>query len=182
MVSLKWNFIKLVVALTAVMVFLILFSVNLAKNAQAAVPGKVEMPVSINAIMVTLIDHSAHHIWDYGVMEREITDDEWRIVEYYSIQLAAAGPAITLGGIGESDDKWVLSPLWTDYTQAMTDTAIQAMIAAQDHDQPMLLEAGNALTDACEGCHETFKAELPTEGFTHQPDYDFLYHMFDKQE
>ncbi len=181
MVSLKRNFIKLVIALTAVMMLLILFSVNLAKTAQAAVPGKVEMPVSINAIMVTLIDHSAHHIWDYGVMEREITDDEWRIVEYYAIQLAAAGPAITLGGIGESDNNWVLSPLWTDYAQAMTDTAMQAMIAAQDHDQPMLLKAGNDLTDACEGCHETFKSALPTEGFTHQPDYDFLYHMFDKQ-
>ncbi len=50
------------------------------------------MPVSINALMVTLVDHAAHHIWDYGAMEREIRDEEWTIIEYYAIQLAAAGP------------------------------------------------------------------------------------------
>jgi hypothetical protein len=181
MVSLKRNFITLVIVLTVVMVLLILFSVNLAKDAKAAAAQRVEMPVSINAIMVTLIDHSAHHIWDYGVMEREITNDEWRIVEYYAIQLAASGPAITLGGTGDNDNNWVLSPLWKDYTQAMTDTAMQAMAAAHAQDQELLLAAGNALTDSCEGCHETFKPELPTEGFTHLPDYDFLYHMFDKE-
>ncbi len=181
MVSLKRNFTTLIIALTGVMILLILLSINFAKTAQAAVSTKVDMPVSINAIMVTLIDHSAHHIWDYSVMEREITNEEWLIVEYYAIQLAAAGPAITMGGPGEMDDNWVLSPLWTDYAQAMSDTAIQAMLAAQDHDQTLLLAAANALTDACEGCHETFKSELPTEGFTHLPDYDFLYHMFDKQ-
>lgn len=181
MVALKRNFIKLMIVLTVVIFLLILFSANLAQKAEAAVAPKVEMPVSINAIMVTLIDHSAHHIWDYGVMERKITDDEWRIVEYYAIQLAAAGPAITLGGTGAKDDNWVLSPLWADYAQDMSDVAMQAMAAAHEHDQAKLQVAGNALTDTCEGCHETFKPELPTEGFTHLPDYDFLYHMFDKQ-
>jgi hypothetical protein len=180
MVSLKRNFIKLIAMLIVVMILLALFSITLAENAQAADTREVEMPVSIIAIMVTLIDHSAHHIWDYGVMERNITSDEWRIVEYYAIQLAAAGPTITLGGTGIMDDSWVLSPLWTDYVRVMTNAAMAAMVAAQSHNQPDLLAAGNDLTDSCEGCHETFKSDLPTEGITHLPEYDFLYHMFAK--
>jgi len=39
---------------------------------------EIPVPVSINALMVTLIDHSAHYIWDYSSLEREISDDEWR--------------------------------------------------------------------------------------------------------
>lgn len=182
MTTLKQNFIKLAIVLFAVLIFLILISTLLAAPSRAAEAAKIEMPVSINSVMVTFIDHAAHHIWDYGVMERQITDDEWRIVEYYAIQLAAAGPLLALGGSGELDNGWVLSPLWTDHARTMTSTAQQAIQAARDHDQPMLLAAGNNLTDSCEGCHEAFKPELPTEGFTHMPDYDFLYHMFGKQE
>jgi len=62
--------------------------------------------VSINALMVTLIDHSAHYIWDYSSLEREISDDEWRTIEYYAIQLAGSGPLITLGGTGPLDNTW----------------------------------------------------------------------------
>lgn len=57
-----------------------------AQNDERSIP----VPVSINALMVTLIDHSAHYIWDYSVMEREISADEWRTIEYYAIQLAGS--------------------------------------------------------------------------------------------
>ena len=39
-------------------------------------------------------------------MEREISDDEWRTIEYYAIQLAGSGPLITLGGSGSMDNTW----------------------------------------------------------------------------
>jgi hypothetical protein len=179
MTQLRHNFTKLTIVLFAVLLLLIALSTFLAQSAAAAEAPPVEMPVSINAIMVTLVDHAAHHIWDYGTMEREIADEEWRIVEYYAIQLAAAGPAITLGGTGDMDNSWVLSPLWTEYARNMSSVAQQAIIAAQDHDKEMLRAVGNDLTDSCDGCHETFKPDLPTEGITHDPDYDLLYHVFD---
>jgi hypothetical protein len=136
------------------------------------------VPVSLNALMVTLIDHSAHYLWDYGVMQREITDEEWRTVEYYAIQLAASGPLITLGGSGLMDNTWVTSPMWKAYAQDMSNAAVRALEASRNKDKLALQVLGNALTDSCENCHEAFKPTLPTEGIGHQPDYDYLYHLF----
>jgi hypothetical protein len=174
--TLRRNFIKLGFVLFAVLLLLIVLSASLA---EAAEPAPIEMPVSINAIMVTLIDHAAHHIWDYGTMERDIAEEEWRIVEYYAIQLAAAGPTITLGGIGDMDATWSASPQWIEYARNMSSIAQHAIVAAQDHDKAALQALGNDLTDSCDACHAAFKAELPTEGLVHNPDYDLLYHVFD---
>jgi len=141
----------------------------------------VAVPVSINALMVTLIDHSAHYIWDYSAMNRRITDEEWQTVEYYAIQLAGSGPLITLGGAGDMDNAWVTSPVWTALSRDMTNAAMKALEAAGEKDKLKLGLAGDDLVDSCEGCHEAFKPTLPTEGILHQPDYDYLYHLFERK-
>jgi hypothetical protein len=171
--AVRSKFKRLVAALSAVMVLPALFA-----TAQTSEDGPLEMPVSINAIMVTLVDHAAHHIWDYGAMQRQITDDEWRIIEYYAIQLAAAGPALTLGGTGELDEIWSKAPAWKEHARNMSSVAREAIVAAQDQDLAMLRRVGNDLTDSCEACHSAFKPDLPTEGIDHNPDYDLLYHIF----
>jgi len=138
------------------------------------------LPVSINGLMVTLIDHSAHYIWDYGNLEDMMMEEEWQAVEYYSIQLAASGPLITLGGTGQFDNAWVSSPLWLDYAMAMSDAAMKALDATRIQDQELLITAGNELLDSCLGCHEAFKPDAPSEGLTHEPLYDRLYHLFER--
>ncbi|MCP5144592.1 MAG: cytochrome c [Gammaproteobacteria bacterium] len=138
------------------------------------------MPVSINALMVTLIDHSAHHIWDYEALERDLSEEEWRIVEYFGIQLAAAGPLLTLGGSGPLDDTWAGSEQWTNYSQALSNAAMLAMDAARNKSKDLLTSAGDALLTTCLGCHGAFKPETPTEGIMHNPEYDHLYHLFEK--
>lgn len=178
MSPLKQNFMKLMVILFGVLVFLVILSMLLAGSVQAATNERVAMPVSVNALMVTLIDHSAHYLWDYGVMERDITPEEWRTVEYYAIQLAASGPLLMLGGTGPMDDTWVESPDWLEHTRNMTSAATLALDAAERKDKALLLSLGDALTASCEGCHEHFKPGLPTEGYSHMPDYDYLYHLF----
>lgn len=175
---LRRNFTGLIATLSAVMILLVVLSLALASSANAAEAEPLDMPVSINSLMVTFIDHSAHHIWDYAAMERDIRDDEWRIIEYYAIQLAAAGPAITLGGTGEFDMAWMESPAWREHARNMSTIAQEAIIAAQDQDKTMLAAVANDLTDSCEGCHDLFKPDLPTEGVAHNPDYDLLYHIF----
>lgn len=183
---LKKTFIQLIVGLFVLMFALIALSMILAKKVQAAEPvveaasesTVLPNPVSINALMVTLIDHSAHYIWDYGSMEREITPEEWRTVEYYAIQLAGAGSLITIGGSGPLDATWAQSPEWLSYSKAMSDAAMLALDASKAQDKAKLLEVGDSLIASCEGCHEAFKPDVPTEGFSHQPDYDYLYHLF----
>jgi hypothetical protein len=141
----------------------------------------IPVPVSINALMVTLIDHSAHYIWDYAAMSRAITDEEWRTVEYYAIQLSGSGPLITLGGSGVMDDTWAEDPRWVAFSRDMSNAAMKALEAAGDKDKDGLGEAGDALIVSCLGCHDTFKPDVPTEGIMHQPDYDYLYHLFERQ-
>ncbi|MDR2212510.1 MAG: cytochrome c [Pseudomonadales bacterium] len=149
--------------------------IGLAVNAAEAPP---QVPVSINALMVTLVDHSAHHIWNHQALERDLTDDEWRLVEYYSIQLAASGPLLTLGGNGPDDAAWAADSRWRDMSQAMSSAAVVAMDAAKSKNKELLSSAGDTLLEVCESCHQTFKPSSPTEGFVHNPDYDHLYHLF----
>jgi hypothetical protein len=137
------------------------------------------VPVSINALMVTMIDHSAHHIWDHQALERALSDDEWRLVEYFAIQLGGAASLITLGGSGPSDAGWAADERWRTFSQAMSGAALIAMDAAKTQDKELLDSAGDALITSCQSCHDTFKPALPTEGIMHMPEYDHLYHLFE---
>lgn len=139
----------------------------------------IPVPVSINALMVTLIDHSAHYIWDYGFLssERELTDEEWQIVEYYSVQLAASGPLITLGGTGSADSTWAASEDWVELSGEMSDIAMEALSAARENNVSQLQSSGDRLVQNCESCHSIFKPDSPTEGIVHDPQYDHLYHL-----
>lgn len=129
--------------------------------------------VSINAVMVALIDHSAHAIWDLG---REgagpETEKDWLEVEHHATQLAAGGSWIATGGTGEADAGWVNQLPWRTNALAMTDGAIEALTAAQQRDLPGVLRAGDLIIESCEGCHLEFKPDLPTEGIVHPHHYD----------
>jgi len=147
--------------------------------AAASADAPLPVPVSINALMVTMVDHSAHHIWDMEALDRELSEDEWRIVEYFAIQLAGAGPLIGLGGSGAQDTVWAASDQWRTYSQAMSNSAVIAMDAAKTKNKTLLSSAGDALVTTCESCHSGFKPASPTEGILHQPEYDHLYHLFE---
>jgi len=131
----------------------------------------VPVPVSINALMVAVVDHSAHEIWDAG-NGGTMTGRDWQEVEQHAIQLAASGTLISLGGTGPADFGWVESPAWQGFAQELTSGAIAAQRAIQNQDQMALLQAGSAIVETCEGCHNTFKPDAPTEGILHVPHYD----------
>lgn len=150
---------------------------------ESAEDNTIPMPVSINALMVTLIDHSAHYIWDYGFLstERELSEEEWQIVEYYSVQLAASGPLITLGGTGSADTAWSANKDWVRMSRDMSDIAMDALAAAREMNADQLQSAGDMLVESCENCHKAFKPDVPTEGIVHDPQYDHLYHLLSPQ-
>ncbi len=124
--------------------------------------------VSINAVMVDLVDHAAHHLW---AVEPEgkapKTDEDWDVVAEHAVQIAAAGPAITVGGTGPSDAIWVKAPQWHEYAQRMSGAGVAALQATKTRDFKALVEANGQLAESCEGCHQAFKPALPTEGITH---------------
>lgn len=179
--SLKRNFTALILSALLLMATVIALSITSSNFADAAENQDFPMPVSVNALMVTMIDHSAHYIWDYAALEDMMLEEEWLAVEYYAIQLAASGPLMTLGGTGELDNTWAISPQWLGYSMDMSNAAMKALNAARLQDKTLLETAGDELLDSCLACHRAFKPEVPTEGVIHDPFYDQLYHLFQRE-
>jgi hypothetical protein len=150
----------------------ILFGWRLSPAQQTDSEDYLPLATSINALMVAQVDHSAHELWD-AASARTLTRSDWQRVEQHAIQLVASGTLISLGGTGIADAGWVTAPQWQEWTRTMTEAALAAQAAARNADQDALSDAGEMLIDACQGCHQAFKPELPTEGLTHVPHYDF---------
>ena len=150
---------------------LICFGGSLSVAQQPDREDYVPVSTSINALMVALVDHSAHEIWEAGSAQ-DLSQREWQIAEQHAVQLIASGTLISLGGTGPIDQNWVTSPVWQEWTQAMTNGASAALTAARKTDLEGLKVAGRAIIEACDGCHRVFKPDLPTEGLTHVPHFE----------
>jgi len=135
---------------------------------EQAAPTTAKPEVSINEVMVALVDHAGHNLWD---VEQEgkapKTDADWKSVWEHAVQIAAAGPAITVGGTGPSDAVWVKSRSWQAHAQRMSDAGVAAMNAAKSKNFNALVTANGQLVESCVGCHKEFKPDLPTEGILH---------------
>ena len=136
-----------------------------------AVPPHVALPISINSVMVSLVDQAAHEIWDGGNQDRDLTDREWLLIEQHALQLAAAGSVISLGGTGTADQGWMLSPAWQDWSHRMSAVALEVKDAVDAKSKVALRDAGDKLVDTCESCHKIFKPDVPSEGIMHQRHY-----------
>ena len=140
--------------------------------AQPVSPAVTTVPpaVSINALMVAWMDHSAHELWDVEQTGRAPkTDANWRELERHATQLLASGTLISLGGTGELDREWSQRPTWVTRAQALSHAALSSLNAIRARNLEQLIRANGLLTESCEGCHEEFKSSLPTEGIVHQP-------------
>jgi hypothetical protein len=131
----------------------------------------VPLETSINALMVALVDHAAHEIWEAGSADR-LTGRDWQTVEQHAIQLVAAGALISRPGTGPKDKDWVASAAWQSWAKMLTEGGLAALAAVPKSDQRALKAAGEAIVDACFGCHEAFKPDAPTEGLMHVPHYE----------
>lgn len=118
--------------------------------------------VSINQIMVSVIDHNSHFLWDVALEKNAPkTDADWHALEHAAVTLAASGNMILAGGTGKSDDMWSKGQDWRRHTQEMTDAAAQALRDAQGKDLKALVATGDKIVAACEACHTQYKTELP---------------------
>jgi hypothetical protein len=62
----------------------------------------VRLPVSLNAVMATMVNHSADPIW---IAAREVptNDKEWRELERHAYQLEVSGALLVIPGTGPLD-------------------------------------------------------------------------------
>jgi hypothetical protein len=138
----------------------------------AEAPAPIRSPVSINAEMVTFIDHAGHQLWDVERRAPKTTED-WANVEEHATQIAAAGTLVAVAGSGVHDREWVDTPSWQKWSRAMSDAGLAALKASQEKNLDGLVAANGQLVDACEGCHKEFKPELPSEGIVHSHTHPF---------
>jgi hypothetical protein len=128
----------------------------------------VTSPVSINASMVSIVDHAGHQLWN---AEREggapKTKADWEILAEHATQLAAAGALVRVPGPGVQDMTWVATPSWQKWSRAMSDAALAALKSTEEENLQALVAANGQLVESCEGCHKEFKPSLPSEGIVH---------------
>lgn len=149
-----------------------LVTVAFAQRATTTDRGFIEMQTSINAIMVAVVDWAAHEVWEAGYAET-MTGRHWLTVKQYATQLLASGTLVSLGGTGPADQSWATNQEWQRWSARMIRDTNEILRAIEEQDQEMLLTAGEALLDSCEGCHEIFKPTIPTEGIMHVPHHDY---------
>jgi hypothetical protein len=131
----------------------------------------VPLETSVNALMVALVDHAAHEIWEHG-SATTLTGSDWQTVEQHAIQLVAAGTLVSLGGTGREDRNWAMERTWQQWARALSNGGLAALAAVENTDQQALKAAGERIIETCFGCHDRFKPDAPTEGLMHVPHYE----------
>ncbi len=142
-----------------------------APVAEAAAPARtITLPVSINAVMVGLVDHASEPLW-LDAYTPPKTDDGWREAEYEAYQMAISGKLIQLAGTGPNDHDWVQDPDWIRMADELSSAGMDAVNAAQLRKVDQLNAAGDRLVAACEDCHKKFKPGLTSMGIYKSPNY-----------
>ena len=119
------------------------------------------LPVSINAVMTSLINHSADPIW-IAAWRNPQTERDWRELEHLAQQLQIGGALLTIPGNGPVDRQWTDDPDWQTYAMRLSEAAGRAVNAARSRDVQLIGRAGDEIVDVCESCHIDFKPDLPT--------------------
>ncbi|MEO8096996.1 MAG: hypothetical protein ABI811_04800 [Acidobacteriota bacterium] len=130
--------------------------------------------VNINDVMVSVVDHNSHALWNVADAKKAPKNDaDWHVLEHASVTLAAAGSMISIGGSGPDDAKWAKDPEWLKLAQDMTNAALKAKLAVDNKNKEALLMAGDDLVKTCETCHAKFKPTIPAHVATkdQQPEH-----------
>lgn len=136
----------------------------------AATAGLTELPVSINATMVGLVDNSADYLWAVGNGDMPRDDADWDLVRSAAYDMILGGQIIKVPGTGEMDAMWTSDAGWHEMSDNLTRIGQDALPLAESHstDQDAWLAIGSRLVDNCEGCHQAFKPEIPSGGILHR--------------
>ena len=119
------------------------------------------LPISINEVMASLINHSADPIW-VAAWRNPQSDEDWRELEHLARQLQVGGALLTIPGTGPADRVWTDDSDWRAYAEQLSNSAARAVNAARAKDVGLISRAGDEIVDICESCHIDFKPAIPT--------------------
>lgn len=121
------------------------------------------LPVSLNEVMVALVNSAADPIW-LAAWRNPTTERDWRNLEYRAYQLQLAGALLVIPGNGPMDEAWTSNPQWLTWAKRLEAAGDHAVKAIAARDSTRISRAGDEIVDVCEGCHYAFKPDLPTSG------------------
>ena len=119
------------------------------------------LPISINEVMASLINHAADPIW-IAAWRNPQSEQDWRELEHLARQLQLGGMLLTIPGTGPVDTMWTGRESWREYSRQLSASAGRAVNAARSRDVELIARAGDEIVAICESCHIDFKPDLPT--------------------
>jgi cytochrome c556 len=130
--------------------------------------------VTLNEIMVNIVDPHSHELWDAVGTKAPATDEEWRNIRHAAVTLAAAGNLTMMSGNGPKDQTWRDQPDWSNLSQAIANAGLAASLAVQNRDVAALNKAGDQLMQSCLSCHQAYKLLIPeikADPEIHKPEF-----------
>ena len=121
------------------------------------------LPVSLNAVMVALVNQAADPIWVAAWRSPE-SEADWRELERRAVQLELSGALLAVPGTGPLDDSWTSNSQWQQWAGQLQSTGAEAAAAVKARDVQAISAVGDVIVEICEGCHMDFKLALPTGG------------------
>jgi hypothetical protein len=116
--------------------------------------------VSLNEIMVYVVDTHSNELWD-AAMTPPTSEDGWKELQRAAIAIAAAGSLTRVSGNGPKDQQWTRQADWAMHSQAMSDAGVAAVTAVRSRSVADISKAGDQLVVACIGCHREYKLDVP---------------------
>ncbi|QZH74183.1 MAG: hypothetical protein JY451_10595 [Erythrobacter sp.] len=137
-----------------------------SRETAAANADDLTLPVSLNAAMVGMIDHSADYIFAIGNGDLPRNDNDWHLVSNSAYEIALGGTVIQIPGTGSFDQQWVEEPEWIRLSQELTGIGEDAVELAeiQSTEVEAWRAVGDRLIENCLACHQRFKPEIPSDG------------------
>lgn len=129
-------------------------------SGQPAVSVETRLPVSINEVMVSQINHAADPFWQFAWGEPE-SDRDWRELERLAYQVQVGAAMIKVPGTGPMDKVWTDSREWQQHAERLNQDGARAVAAVRSRDMGRVEQAGFQLMDTCEACHRDFRPDLP---------------------
>ncbi len=125
-----------------------------------AAPAAYTPVVSLNEMMVYVVDWHAEELWD-ATMVPPKNDAEWAALRRAAVALAASGSLTKLSGNGPKDQQWTAQADWLTHSQSMADAGLAMLKAVEAKDTTALNRAGDALVISCITCHREYKLDVP---------------------
>lgn len=116
--------------------------------------------VTLNQMMVSIVDMNSHQIWDAEQAPPK-SDADWGNLEHAAVSLAAAGHLTMVSGNGPKDQQWTNQADWAKYSEAVSQAGVTALAAVSAKNVDGLRAAGDALVMSCINCHREYKLDVP---------------------